>query len=367
MAPEHLDILGGPRRPRSETQLTKAVADLAGSDPRFAAQLAEGLLRAAGEGGNQAAIALARRLPRELDLVAELPVGTVSERRLLSGPRGGRLDWAFSAAQCLLVTEVKIDARPAITQLERYLAACRKADKALGGVVLLARRSEDIPNRVKRDRHWLGQVMWSEALPIWASIAPADPRRAEQWRELMRVVQSPDDLGAPTGGWSLARGENASARNVRLLSSVANDAVRLLAVKLASRYRLKSSDGLCAARSRPGSRTVRVARGRAELTLYVKGRPAVNLSLWGTRQPLTLEVAVDPRAAGFGSSRREKRAAVEQLTEASYALREDGWYSARERVKRDEHDVAASAAICAQIDARFRELIGTRVFDGLTW
>lgn len=348
------------RKAGNETQLTKAFGEFAEPDSEFAGRLAECLLRAAAAGNRRAQQLLAKSVSVS-GFGNEQRIGRVRNRGVLVRPRGGQTDWEFRADGFRLIVEVKLRARLGPQQLERYLSEFNRS-AVDGGLLLLTQRLVDVPARVSRHGRWLGQVLWSEALPLLAQIAPSDPERAAEWTELIAVVRRPGDLGGDPIGWTAQRGMTAGRRNARLLVGSADLLVQQVRNELTPRHARIARDGVVTTRPGPRSRSVSVAGTAAWLTVYISGRAALDVELWGTRAPFKARLAVNPEVAG--GRRAHRQAVVDRLAALGYES-DDGWYGVSFAVAPQESGSRPAAVLSAELKQRVSEVVGACVFDGL--
>ncbi|WP_354699074.1 hypothetical protein DSM112329_04781 [Paraconexibacter sp. AEG42_29] len=355
-------VLGAMRRPRDETQLTRTIAALTGLDESVGPALVRSLLETAADGGGQRARTALQHAPSSVTLVSEGSLGQVRGRWIR---KGGRLDWYFEDGESFrLVVEVKVEARSERDQLERYLATT-SWDKSHGGLLLLSRRTAELPGSVTSNPRWLGQIRWDQLLPHLRAIEPTRPDVAEEWRRLIDVVRAPGDLADPPVSWQLA-GRTAGRRNAHILEGVKDRVVSTLATGLAARHELLgTSDGLVTAKEGKGLRSVTSSRDVATMTLFIpakNGAAGVEIKLAGTRAPLKLTTSVAPPRTRVPGVRIPKHDESAPRLGPTFTTAADGWLVALDKVEKDG-DTEPTDAVWRQLEARLRAIVESGALD----
>jgi len=176
-------IMRALRYPAEEVQFAKVLAALA-RQPGVAHHLASGLLAClAGERVE----ALQRTLPRDVYCVDEQWVTARLGRSVLRkrSDQRGRVDLDFRApGGWRLIFELKINSPLTQTQIEKYTPTAPVA-----AVVRSASHAPE-PNPAKG---WLGAVEWRRLASTLHTL-PVGDSVAQQWRELLRVVEDDGDF-----------------------------------------------------------------------------------------------------------------------------------------------------------------------------
>jgi hypothetical protein len=361
-----LDVLRALRQKGNETQLTRAITALCKHDPALTAQLSRAILTTAVGGGKTSASGLLKRIPRSLMITNEESLGPARNSR--RNPSGGRLDLQMVNETFRLVVEVKVGAKVAVGQLERYLNHPSFSNSNVtGGLVLLTRNLEEIPQRVWHHKRWLGQIRWHQLIPRLTEISPVDEAISEEWRLLLDIIQSPGDLSDEPIGWQLG-GIRAGERNRRVLSSVRDDARSAVEIELAGRRGWNKFEGLCRDKPGPRARSVTVTGDEAQLGLYVpastKFGPAIKVVLAGTRKPLKLTTFVDPGLLPILRKGKTNYAeALRKLVEAGFKEEKDGWYAVLDRISPASEAEPPQTAVWAQLGPRIKEIVRSGALD----
>jgi hypothetical protein len=349
------------RRSGDETQLTRTVATLAQFDETLASQLATAVLSTAAKSGNARAAELMGCVPNAVTLTSEDPLGPVQLGRRKA--RGGRLDWKLAAEGFLLLVEVKIGAVATGGQLRRYLGEFERFGGS-GGLLLLARVTEEVPPAVHNNARWLGQIRWDQLIPRLTTMSFGDDEVAGQWQSLLSVVQRPGDLGDEPIDWEVGN-RTVGERNRLVLLGLRDRATEATARQLAERTRRPSTDGLCGARAGKRRRSVATTGTAARLTLYVpaaKGPPVIEVELDG-EAPLALATAVDPGSAPLFRRRTDHAKSLQSLRRAGFSEDSDGWYVARDEVSPATDTESPVEATWRTLEVRLQRIVATGILD----
>jgi hypothetical protein len=186
-------LLWGLRRPRDETQLTQASAEVARVDKRFAGAFVALLLNAAANGSQSANVQplLDGGVPPELGCRAEQHLRDTGDVSL------GRVDLRFDGDDFTLFVENKLYSGYGNDQVKRYLAALeRLPEERRSGLVAVTR---NVPTygepKLEGQAGWLGSVRWAHIRACLRELPVHDDQLAAQWKLFVDVLEQQGDLG----------------------------------------------------------------------------------------------------------------------------------------------------------------------------
>ena len=165
-------LIAALRNPRSEPELTQALAAVLGTDPKMASDFVRLVLTASPRGQSGEASGLLQELPPDFVCAAEESVAE------------GRLDLGFRSLDggWLLMVELKIDAGYGHEQLSRYLRSLG-TDARRQALVAITRVVPTYGDpALAEDPRWSGSVRWGRVLAGLRALAPADPELARAER-----------------------------------------------------------------------------------------------------------------------------------------------------------------------------------------
>ena len=179
-------LLSALRRRRDEAQFTQALAAVASQDPRFAAELAGVLIRAAAKDSTEAALLL--DVPPYLECTPEVELFDATSRSR------GFVDLKFSDDDgFVLLVENKLDSDYRFDQIPDYLASLDALPEGRKGLLAVTRRRPAFGEPEPGTPGWLGSVRWARVARELHDLEPGDETLTMLWRVLLehwRVVTS---------------------------------------------------------------------------------------------------------------------------------------------------------------------------------
>jgi hypothetical protein len=247
-------VLRALRRPRDEAQLTQLIAAFAGTDPRFAAELARILIARAPQ---REAVEALGSIPDHLDCGAESHLFDVV------GAGQGFVDLRFAdePEDFTLLVELKLHSEYGAQQLERYLAGLRALPAGHSALLAVTRNlpryGED---EVRRDPRWLGSVRWAHVFDALRALEHRDPVLRPLWGELLNLIREQGDFGLmdfdPKAVEAWARWREGREILIRLLEEIYEPALETIRAELARVRGVELSDDLATPILHKGKRLV---------------------------------------------------------------------------------------------------------------
>lgn len=177
------------RRREDESQLTRVLAAFAGSDPRFAAELARVLVEGAPRSEAREHLG---KIPEELVCQAE------QHLRDRLGKDKGYIDLKFDdrSSEFTLLVELKLGSEYGVEQLERYADAIEALPAGRSALIAVTRTMPQIGEEVvETNIAWLGSVRWSAVFAKLRALSHSDPELAAAWPQFLDLVKEQGDFG----------------------------------------------------------------------------------------------------------------------------------------------------------------------------